>query len=187
MNRKVLFFVLAACTGLASCSTYSGPQYNVQAENDKQNGGEYDEATYKDDISMLDFKLDLNPRSGTTPHKTTRTLVDGKEVVTFSYEFLNDGVRFIYYITLPDYQGVRKYGFTESYPATMVFNKVKEKDDEVIDQFWRSANASVEVTYADEKYVEAKFEGDFVIVNAAGDPQGTALVTSGTIRAQWQR
>lgn len=185
MIRKI-FFILATA-GLASCSTYSGPEYYTAGPDMKQNMGGYDPATYSEDISMMSFYTGTFQHMGTSPAKAKKNVENGKTVVGLEYEFPRNGKAHKFYMTIPDYMGVGVYKDTIN-PVTITFLKVKEYPEEVIQEIWKSDKTIlVEVVKADKKYIEVKFEGKFNIFNSSDEITGTAYVAEGVIRNMWQR
>lgn len=195
MNR-IIFFLIAT-VGLLSCSTYSGPDYYTANPDGKPNGGGYDEATYNEDISRFNMRLDHEFHNGTVSTKAGKAVVNGKTVVNMTYEFKRGERDFIMHITLPDYKGEDIYGGDSTKPASIVFHKRKATPEEIPDSTWTGNEATVipnvsrgikvHVTHADAKYIDATFEGNFLITNPANDAIGISNVSVGVIRVQWQR
>lgn len=185
MIRKI-FFILATA-GIASCSTYSGPEYYTAGPDLKQNMGGYDPATYSEDISMLSFYTGTFHHMGSAPAKATKYVENGITFAGLEYEFPRNGKAHKFYMTIPNYRGVGIYKDTVN-PVTITFIKVKESPDEVIENIWKSDKTLlVEVVKADKKYIEVKFEGPFGIFSSSNELTGTGYVAEGMIRNMWAR
>ncbi len=201
--KRLLYFLLIAA-GFTSCSTFSGPQYNVAGPDNKANGGGYDEETYAEDISQFFMKIDYVHHDGTQAMKAVKRVENGITIVDIPYEFKRGERTFSFFMTITDYRGEGQYGLDLEHPAKIVFNKKKDFPEQVPDSNWlafeglifdgtngpnaiKSKGVNVKVTHADSKYIDVTFEGNFLISDASGGPIGYSYISGGNLRVQWQR